>query len=108
MAIIGKEKRTRLQIDLTGPEGNVFCLIGTGLRLGKQLGWNKAKLQEFSEGMMSQDYTHAVELFDHHFGPYCDLIMADPKQHKELVSQHTVDTIAKALIPDDEDFSTIG
>jgi 7-cyano-7-deazaguanine synthase len=35
-----KEKQEQIEIDLTGPDGNVFYLIGQGGRFCKQLGLN--------------------------------------------------------------------
>ncbi len=62
-----EEKQTALEIDLTGPDGNVFVLIGIGGRLCKQLGLNS---EMFSRRMMGGDYEHALATFEEYFGDY--------------------------------------
>jgi hypothetical protein len=62
-----EEKETALEIDLTGPDGNVFSLIGIGGRLCKQLGLNS---EMFTRRMMSGDYENALATFEEYFGDY--------------------------------------
>ena len=38
MAILTKDKFRKRVIDLNGPEGNAFCLLGTAMSLCKQIG----------------------------------------------------------------------
>ena len=59
-----------VEIDLTGPDGNAFNLIGTAGRLAKQLGLDKKKIR--SE-MMSGDYENLLKVFDKHFGEFVTL-----------------------------------
>jgi hypothetical protein len=54
-------------IDLSGPEGNVFCLMGYAKRFAQQLGLDGGAI---TSDMMSSDYDHAVEVFDRHFGDF--------------------------------------
>jgi len=56
-----------MEINLTGPEGNVFNLIGVGGRLCKLLNINQDK---FVREMMSGDYNNAVNTFEKYFGDY--------------------------------------
>lgn len=65
-----KPINNEISIDLTGPQGNVFFLIGTGVKWCKQLEWNADK---FKTEMMSADYEHAVDTFDRYFGHFCTL-----------------------------------
>ena len=65
-----EEKETKLEIDLTGPDGNVFVLIGIGGRLCKQLGLNS---EMFTRRMMSGDYENAVNTFEEYFGNFVTL-----------------------------------
>lgn len=65
MSIKNKVKSSALEIDLTGPQGNAFYLLGTANKLAKQLGLDSATIQ--SE-MTSGDYEKLVETFDKHFG----------------------------------------
>jgi len=70
-----KEKEQHLvssiTIDLTGPDGNVFYLIGIGVNFCRQLGLDKDR---FTNEMMSGDYDHAVNTFDEYFGHFVTLL----------------------------------
>ena len=63
--MIKDKKEIEIQIDLTGPDGNSFMLIGRAINLAKQLGMDGKAIQ--SE-MMKGDYEHLVNTFDKHFG----------------------------------------
>ena len=65
MAILEKPKQSGITIDLTGPQGNAFYLLGTAKNLAKQLDLNGL---EIMEDMQSGDYENLVEVFDKHFG----------------------------------------
>jgi len=62
-----KQKRStgQIEIDLTGPQGNAFFLLGTARNLAKQLGKDA---NEITNRMMSGDYENLVEIFDEEFG----------------------------------------
>jgi hypothetical protein len=68
--MIKSKKSTGIEIDLTGPQGNVFFLIGTAKNLAKQLGMDGVSVQK---EMMSGDYENAVNVFDKHFGSFVTL-----------------------------------
>ena len=65
MAILEKPKQSGITIDLTGPQGNAFYLLGTAKNLAKQLDLNGLVIME---DMQSGDYENLVEVFDKHFG----------------------------------------
>ena len=65
MAILQKPKQTGITIDLTGPQGNAFYLLGTANNLAKQLGLNG---KEIMEEMKSSDYENLLQVFDKNFG----------------------------------------
>jgi hypothetical protein len=65
-----KIKTGPVEIDLTGPDGNAFALLGIAANLAKQLYLDKKTIQ--SE-MMSGDYEHLVSTFDKHFGEFVTL-----------------------------------
>ena len=67
---IKKKTTSRIEIDLTGPEGNAFVLIGKAGQLAKQLGLDGKAIQ--SE-MMEGDYENLVKVFDNHFGHFVTL-----------------------------------
>ena len=63
-------KKRGLEIDLTGPDGNAFVLMGYASNLAKQL---KKDEKAIKEDMRSGDYEHLVEVFDREFGDYVTL-----------------------------------
>ena len=63
--IKSKQEKTGIEIDLTGPDGNAFFLIGTASNLAKQLGLDRNSIKE---EMMKGDYENLVNVFDKHFG----------------------------------------
>ena len=65
MAILKKPTESGITIDLTGPQGNAYYLLGTAKNLAKQLELNGL---EIMEEMQSGDYENLVEVFDKHFG----------------------------------------
>jgi hypothetical protein len=68
--MIKDKKETGIKIDLTGPDGNAFVLIGKAGSLAKQLGLDKDTIQK---EMMSGNYEHLVNTFDKHFGNFVTL-----------------------------------
>jgi hypothetical protein len=65
--IRSKKENAERVIDLTGPQGNAFFLLGYANNLAKQLCFNAEKIK--SE-MMEGDYEHLVATFDKYFGDY--------------------------------------
>tara|TARA_R110002020_G_scaffold91018_2_gene221297 strand:- start:176 stop:397 length:222 start_codon:yes stop_codon:yes gene_type:complete len=59
-----------IEIDLTGPDGNAFALMGYASRLAKQLGLDSAAI---INDMKSNDYDHLLEVFEEHFGEFVTL-----------------------------------
>lgn len=68
---IKKKRRDKIEIDLTGPSGNAFVLLGHARRLCSQLGkdWEKIKAE-----MTKGDYENLLQVFDREFGEYVDLL----------------------------------
>ena len=64
-----REKRSDepMVIDLTGPQGNAFVLMGMAQQFSKQLGLDhKRVLDEMKAG----DYENLIQVFDGYFGDY--------------------------------------
>ena len=64
------------KIDLRGPDGNAFVLLGIAKGLCKQLenNWLHDKnWEEIQKEMTSGDYEHLISVFDKYFGEYVDL-----------------------------------
>jgi hypothetical protein len=62
-----KNYSTQPVIDLTGPDGNAFVLIGYAIRFAKEL---KLDGRQIREEMMAGDYENLVSVFDKYFGDY--------------------------------------
>ena len=73
MAILKKDKFRKRVIDLNGPEGNAFCLLGTAMSLCKQIGISSERTEEIIDEMKSSDYEHLIQTFDKYFGMIVDL-----------------------------------
>ena len=58
-------------IDITGPDGNAFVLMGYAKQFAKQLGIDHKPI---IEKMMSSDYENLLEVFDNAFG---DLVILE-------------------------------
>lgn len=54
-------------IDLTGPDGNAFALMGYAQRFARQLDLDSTQI---CEEMMAGDYENLVAVFDKYFGDY--------------------------------------
>ena len=60
-------KKTKIEIDLTGPEGNAFALLGIAKDLCHKTGieWEPVKNE-----MTSSDYEWLLQVMDYHFGDF--------------------------------------
>jgi hypothetical protein len=66
-----EEVHQPIVLDLTGPEGNAFVLMGHAKNFAKQLDLDgDAIVRE----MMSSDYENLVQVFDRHFGHFVTLL----------------------------------
>ena len=68
--IKSKKEKLGIEIDLTGPDGNAFMLIGRAGNLAKQLGLNKDAIQK---ELMAGDYENLIKVFDKYFGNFVTL-----------------------------------
>jgi hypothetical protein len=66
------EKPAKIEIDLTGPDGNAFVLMGLAKQLVKSLnelrGAEYLNEKEILADMKSEDYEHLLEVMEKHFG----------------------------------------
>ena len=67
MVIKKKERNGKIEIDLTGPNGNAFALMGYGKDLAHQLSKDWSSIQA---EMMSGDYENLVNVFEREFGDF--------------------------------------
>jgi len=68
MTIRAKTSGEPRVIDLDGPDGNAFALMGLAKQTGKMLGWNYDEVNNMLIEMQSGDYENLVKVFDDYFG----------------------------------------
>ena len=73
MAILKKDKYKKQVIDLTGPDGNAFYILGTAMNLCKQIDISSDRTKEILDEMKSSDYENLIKVFDKYFGKVVDL-----------------------------------
>jgi hypothetical protein len=62
------------RIDLSGPDGNAYCLLGYASRWGRELGKDTAAIhKEMTKG----DYHNLVRVFIREFDEVADIIVPD-------------------------------
>ena len=62
-----KEMNPMIEIDLSGPEGNAFVLLGYAARLGKRI-YGYEKTEAILEEMRLSTYELLILTFDKYFG----------------------------------------
>ena len=62
-----REMNPQIEIDLSGPEGNAFVLLGYASRLGKQI-YGHEKTEAILEEMKMSTYELLILTFDKYFG----------------------------------------
>lgn len=66
-----RDSQLGLCIDVSGPEGNAFSLMGQAKNLARQLGYSGDAI---TAEMMSGDYDNLLSVFEKHFGSVVTLI----------------------------------
>lgn len=61
----------RIVIDLDGPDGNAWVLMGYATRWARQLHLDGEKI---TKEMRSDDYENLLKVFDSYFGEYVTLL----------------------------------
>ena len=74
MAILNRTPSQKRTIDLKGPDGNAYALLGLARSWAKQLGYSKEKTDALLADMKSGNYDHLITVFDQHFGEIADLV----------------------------------
>ena len=62
-----KKPKPEIIIDLTGPDGNAFTLMGMAVNFARQLDKDGKAIRE---EMMAGDYEHLLSVFDREFGHF--------------------------------------
>lgn len=74
MTIKKKKHSPKIVLDLTGPQGNAFVVLGTIRQLMRRLGYPLHKEEEVMQELMSSDYEHLIKTADEYFGDYVDFL----------------------------------
>lgn len=61
-----------ITIDLSGPQGNAFYLIGLGKKIGIQLERDLKHVNDVVNEMMAGDYDHLLEVFEREYGEFVE------------------------------------
>ena len=72
MTIKAYESSDKIVIDLGGPQGNAWVLLGLARNLSEEYELDGT---EISQRMRSGNYQNLVKVFDECFGAYVDLIL---------------------------------
>jgi len=65
MIRVKQERTGPIVVDLTGPDGNAFALMGLASRLAKKL-----RIESPTPETMTGDYENLLEVFDKNFGDH--------------------------------------
>jgi hypothetical protein len=63
----------RIEIDLTGPDGNAFVLLSLASQLCKKLGYDDDHKKRILDEMRLTDYEGLIWTFDREFGMFVTL-----------------------------------
>ena len=65
--IRAKQPKSEIIIDLTGPDGNAFVLLGYATQFAKELGLDA---EVICNEMKESDYENLLQVFDKYFGSF--------------------------------------
>ena len=68
---IRQKSHLKREIDISGPTGDAYYLLGTAKAFARQLGLDAEAIEE---EMKSSDYENLITVFDKYFGEYVDLV----------------------------------
>ena len=74
MTVKRKSGLERPVIDLDGPQGNAFFLMGQVKNYGRQLKYGNVYLDGILTRMKSGDYYNLVSVFNEAFGEFVDIV----------------------------------
>ena len=63
-----KEKNTKIEVDLTGSDGNAFDLLGYAKGWAQSLEMSPDECGRILDDMRSGDYEHLVDVLEQNFG----------------------------------------
>lgn len=69
-----------IEIDLQGPQGNAFYLIGVARQLGKEVGMSEAEISAITTEMTAGDYKHLLTTLEDSFSDETFYFEGDPRE----------------------------
>ena len=71
------------QINISGPDGNAFVLMGIARNWAKQLGKSDAERDQMLADMRKGDYQNLLAVFRKNFGEIAELVEDEPEDDDE-------------------------
>ena len=65
-----EKPKQKMEIDLTGPEGNAYILMGYARTWGRQLGYSEHRIKCIIDEMRLTNYEGLLHTFDREFGSF--------------------------------------
>ena len=65
-----EKPQQKMEIDLTGPEGNAFVLMAYAQTWGRQLGYSEHRIKCIIDEMKLTNYEGLLHTFDREFGDF--------------------------------------
>lgn len=62
-----------IKLELSGPQGNAFYILGLVRNLGRQLNMDNKIIDDIVKKMMSGDYDNLLKIFIYNFGVIVDV-----------------------------------
>ena len=95
-----------VKIDISGPDGNAFALMGYAKRFAKQLDLDFKPIQQ---EMMSGNYDHLLSVFNKYFGNVVDLVGYEEEEdyfesskNKVRLFPEQIQWIKDNILPEDD------
>ena len=66
-------------INIHGPEGNAFYLLGIARKTAKKLGYSPDEIEKLCSDMTASDYDHLLSVFEEHFKDVFTLDRSEPE-----------------------------
>lgn len=76
---------SRPTLDLNGPDGNAYVLLGYAKSAGRNLGWSSEESSKVLEDMKSSNYEHLVKVFLNHFNDHFNVVLTKDLAHLKKV-----------------------
>ena len=103
-------------IDILGPKGNAFALMGEAKNIAEQIGLDKDEINEILAEMQEGDYHNLCNVFETHFGHIVQLTSGDLEEFEQDYDDNYEndnwdmdgDALASAGYGTDEDYGYYG